>query len=444
MAIPPSDTAGSPEAAIGSAALQSLPNATRLRRTRGPARWHGLVLLLLGIALVACQAWYLQPGRRMSRALVTAKTGDLDEAQYELLELAGASYEAHSGLLAGKLQIAKGRPTKALDELALAVDQPETNLPALVLAGDALRQLERFIEAVRVWSLAIQEDPDNVEAHRRLAAAYYELGAVWVAAHHMSEVVRLAPDDPRAYWLLGMIHREHGDAATAADQFRAALERNPKPEDRLAICLDLAGVLHRLHQDEDALSYLDECRLNVRVWQLRGECQFALGRDDEAAASLREALLLSPSDRPALLLKSRMALQAGDAQAAADIIEEGIKLHPGSAAMHFALGQAYRRLNRGNEASTQEAAAEALWAKEGQMTNQIEAAVENPDDAELRFEVGRLATQVDQPEMALQWLKAALLIDPNHVRARSLLARLSPKALGHSPNGPRRLSSSAP
>lgn len=440
MAIPLSDLADT----LAGETLRSSPTARQRSRHRRAVRWQALVLLLSGMALVACQGWYLQPARRMGRALLAAQTGDLDDTEYELLELPGAAYEAHAGLLAAKLQIAKGQPNKAMNELALSLGQPETDLPALLLAGEAFVQMGRFIDAGKAWTLVVEQDPDNVEAHRRLAAAYYELGSVWIAAHHMREVIRLDPDDPRPYWLLAMIDREHGDAASAAAQFRAALERNPKPEDRLAIYLELAEVLHRLHQDQEALSLLDECTPNLRVWALRSECQFALGQHDEAGASLREALALDPSDRPAVLLKSRMAMQAGDPEAAADVLAGAVKLHDGSAAVHFALGQALRRLNRGDEAVVEERSAEALWSKEGQLSSQIEAAAEKPDDDELRFEIGRLAAEVDQPEMARMWLKAALLINPQHARARTLLERLSPMMPRPSPNGPRIFSPSAP
>ena len=45
-------------------------------------------------------------------------------------------------------------------------------------------------------------------------------------------------------------------------------------------------------------------------------------------------------------------------------------------------------------------------------------------NADLRFQLGQLALQIDRPDLARLWLEAALAIDPNLVGAKNLLSEL--------------------
>jgi tetratricopeptide (TPR) repeat protein len=63
------------------------------------------------------------------------------------------------------------------------------------LSGEAFYQMGNLREAIRVLSVAVLADPDNIDAHRWAAAACYDIGAMDHALRHLLRVAELAPDD---------------------------------------------------------------------------------------------------------------------------------------------------------------------------------------------------------------------------------------------------------
>ena len=72
----------------------------------------------------------------------------------------------------------QGRLQQALDRFWNARHHDATRQLAFSLSGEAFYQLGNHREAIRILSVAVQADPENVEAHRWAAAACYDIGAM--------------------------------------------------------------------------------------------------------------------------------------------------------------------------------------------------------------------------------------------------------------------------
>lgn len=80
-------------------------------------------------------------------------------------------------------------------------------------------ELERAIYAAED---AVRATPDSASARIKLASAYLEGGAVGSAREQADIAVRLAPSDPAAYYILGLVQMEQGDTGEAIDSYTKA------------------------------------------------------------------------------------------------------------------------------------------------------------------------------------------------------------------------------
>ncbi len=62
-------------------------------------------------------------------------------------------------------------------------------------AGVAAANDERWDEAIRFWTQALEQDPQSAAAHNNLAVAYEKRGDWPAAAGEYEEAVRLEPDN---------------------------------------------------------------------------------------------------------------------------------------------------------------------------------------------------------------------------------------------------------
>src|SRR5581483_454840 len=182
----------------------------------------------------------------------------LERIKYELAHLQGRlDYEPQASLLRGKLLLAAKRYELALDELSIADSDPETQVQAQVMAGEALFAMHRFYDAGAAWTRALQLDPNNLDACRWLGVAYFELGAVEVAIGYLHRVAERAPSDPRPHRVIGLIYTGVDEFGPAAEAYREALRRGPDHPQAEEVRVELARALNEYHQDAEALSVLE-------------------------------------------------------------------------------------------------------------------------------------------------------------------------------------------
>ncbi len=139
---------------------------------------------------------------------------------------------------------------------------------------------------------------------------------------------------------------------------------------------------------------------------------------------LDAALAQSPTDPAALGLRGTILSASGDLMAAVAALEIAVRHHPKDYHLRHKLAQCLRRTGNDQRADEQMAVAEEtrrLWRKFSELHSD---AIEKSIDAELCYQLGEPACQLDRPDFARDWFSAALMIDPGMPQAVAALKNL--------------------
>ena len=391
-------------------------------------RWC-LVLAFLMIPALAVRHWssaQTPPDEHFQQGLAAFRENRIEQVRVCADALAAfPGYEPHSQLLEGMVQMRQGRLQQALDRFWNARHHDATRQLAFSLSGEAFYQLGNHREAIRILAVAVQADPENVEAHRWAAAACYDIGAMDHALRHLQKVAELAPDDPRPNRLRGLIHKDFERYDLAAVEYREALRRHPDPNRWDEVRVELAECLRREGQFGEALAVLEPCEARPDPDALRAECQLALKQPAQATQFVLRALAKDPQHRDALLVHAEIVLGGGDATRAAEILERAAAAHPHDDLVRYRLAQVYRRLGRDDQAEVQAEIMRELRELGKQFTKLHERAFNDLSDPQLRYEIGVLANRLGRPLLARGWFEAALALDPGHRPSREALLELA-------------------
>lgn len=400
-----------------------------LRRLFGGRRV--VVWVLLGMvagALVAATAagayWYRQyPSRCWSRAVRALQEGRLTEVARYADALEGhPDYQAHQHFLRGALLLEKNQLYRALEEFGHAVGHPELRRVALTLSGEAAYLAGHWLDAVGLLEQALQLDPQAVDALRWLASAYYDLGLNQPTLDCLARIAELDPADARAPRLMGLIYKDFEKYALAVEHYRESLRRDPYQVDRNRILLEWADSHIKLRQFDRALEVLTGCEPSAERWVREAECHYRLGRTEPALQWLERALVVEPANLAALLLKGTIALETGKPEHAVEALSRAVTAYPKDYTARFKLAQAYRRAGNDEQFAKHSKIAEEIKQVREEFSRLHERIAAEPGNADIRCRLGVLARQLDRPDLARLWFRAALAIDPRHAEAIRQLA----------------------
>lgn len=165
--------------------------------------------------------------------------------------------------------------------------------PTLMEYREAVRHMrnQEYKEAVKVINKLVKDEPRNLE-HLDFRARLFQLsGNTKNAIEDFEHMIKIAPDDPRAYTGLSGIYVRRGDFETARSFSEKALDREPNNP---ATPHDLAMIEDRLQNSTAVIDYIDEAkRLGMResrllllayLWLARAHHR--LGETAEADAAL--------------------------------------------------------------------------------------------------------------------------------------------------------------
>ncbi|MSR59481.1 MAG: tetratricopeptide repeat protein [Planctomycetaceae bacterium] len=350
------------------------------------------------------------PPERFPAALAALKQGDFKLAHEALRRMhARPESDPQLRLLRGSIQLHSGQPQEALHTLSSGRFEGELRVPSLELICESLYRLGDLTAAEAVARQLSTEDPENVDAHRWLAAVYYDLGANNAAIAELGLVTALAPDDYRPRHMLGVIYGEFEKFADAARQLRKAFELNPPAEARDLVVRDLVQSLVRTHEFEAALEIADaeDDGNDAALLALAAECHWGLGREHQARSLLSRALELAPGERTALLLQARLETESGDAQTAIAPLLQQLQLDPHDYECRYRLALVYRRLNRTADYEAQLVQLENSKKLRIELSDLSERAVDQPRNPEVRDQIAVLYDRLGKPEVAEQFRRAA-------------------------------------
>jgi tetratricopeptide (TPR) repeat protein len=166
-------------------------------------------------------------------------------------ERAKAAAHADRGLefaRAGNLPMAES-------ELRIAVEMQPRDAQFLSSFGTVLAMEGKLEESITVLTKALGIAPNDLTAHRYLAANLWQLHRYTAAKQHLDLILRQKPGDPATRLLRGMVAENTGDYSTAARMLASVPKQvRQQPESIVA----LARSYYHLGQQENARRTLDE------------------------------------------------------------------------------------------------------------------------------------------------------------------------------------------
>lgn len=388
-------------------------------------RYAAGALAIMAIGLFA--GWWLAPPAPdwYQRGLEALAHEDLKTLHAAARALRRATPEAgRTHLLLGALALRSNDPQQALQELDLAATDAETMWKARALAGEALCQLRSFELAVQTLLPVVEQFPEDVDAHRWLAVAYFDMGTADQALVHLLRVSELAPRDSRPQQMMGLIYADAENYVPAAQAYQAALQRDLTESERESTLAALAKVQLKLRQYPEVLVTLADAPATPALNSLQADALYALGRSDEARRLVDEVLKTEPVPG-ALILRGLMLLDDQRPRDAIEPLRQAVKLHPDEFETRFKLSQALSLAGEKEAARREIDEVSRIKAIRLEFADLQKRALENPRDAELRFQMGRRCESLHRPELAQKWYRAALALNPDHAAALQALSRYS-------------------
>jgi tetratricopeptide (TPR) repeat protein len=397
-------------------------------------KWFLLLGLMgaVGVALAGFR-WYRafnQPDYQLERGQEALRRGDRAKAQHVVWVLEADGHRDHAHLLRAQLLFHLAKPDLDQDRIGQAVpllkrcqaelnlirEQGDLRIEAAALSGQCLLYMKEPAEAERALTFVLKHHPDHVDAHRGLAALYYDQGALAMAMDHLKEVVRLDSEDGRAHRFMGRIYKELEQIPLALTCYEKAMKSQLSEGLILEVRAEWADCLVKAKEFGPALALLQELPANgplaAELPVLRAQCLVGLDRTEEARKFLDGALTRNPKSVPMLRLRAQLFLDAQDAKAAAGLLEQAVALDPHDYESRYLLGQVYQNLNRPEEAAKERQSAEQIKGLLTEFNHGSAEALNKPWDAALRRRLADLCIQLGRRDQADQWLQAAAACRP--------------------------------
>jgi serine/threonine protein kinase len=213
-----------------------------------------------------------------------------------------------------------------LNRAAASLGQAQNRNLDVAAVHRAAGLLKSYEDAAAEYRRAIDLEPGNADAHRRLAQAYrtadpnkalaeywkaidlepnyfknYQtLGTFYLdrdeldkAAREFEKCVQLAPDEADAHYALGTNYQAMGNFAASERELRRAIELHPTPQERN----NLATTLKFEGRDREAISLLQLAIFglphNYLLWLNLGDAYRRTKQPTESQRAYREALRLA-------------------------------------------------------------------------------------------------------------------------------------------------------
>jgi len=247
--------------------------------------------------------------------------------------------------------------------------------------------------------------------------------------HRLTDALRLLdvwiadfPKDSEPLLIRGKIRAEQQFLKDSESDLRAALSLNPDSD---TVKLELADVLV-LERDIKAANEIyrkvspkSESSVRARV----GEAKTLrlLNQPQAALAAAKQVLDRDPGNREGLLELGLAELDLNEPVTAASALQQALTLNPRSLVVHQALARALRAtgdLAHAREHAEYVANAQSALQRADELATRI---TQQPEDAEMRYEIGMIYLKYAVPERGVQWLKSVLNCNPNHRDAQRAL-----------------------
>jgi tetratricopeptide (TPR) repeat protein len=295
------------------------------------------------------------PALRLNLALAYYKKGDFAAAA---AQFAGLNKEKPSDVristLLGNCELKIGLVDQAIALLQPLEASNPNNLDLVWALGTALLRKNQSLEGLKLIQRVADQAKNNVEAYQYAANISLGLTLFDEAKRDAEAVIRLKPDSPKAYVVLGMIDDYASDPKQAIQDYSKAIELDPKDV------------------------------------QARTQLTSALIRDkryDDARKQAGQVLALDPNSTAAHYLVAQVEQAQGSWEAAAQQLETVVQQNPDWLLPHVQLSALYYRLKKPEDGAKEKAIVDRL--REGEQKRRSETEEIHP----------QIPTQVINPDL---------------------------------------------
>lgn len=369
--------------------------------------------LVLMLSLCGCS----QPSKPMALYLegkAAAEDGDeaaLNRCLAELPEL--PENEPVRAMLKGHLYRLQNRPQKAIREFSRANQDIRTREDSYFEASRLSYQSKQFSDVIKLLRQVIKWNPDRIEAHRLLAAAYYDIGAMEQAISSLEEVVRIAPDDFRPHYMKATILQDFERFGDAEEAFKEAVSRVPE-DTRVSdeVRLGWGDCLVRLRRYDEALRALENAGEWPDVLARRAQANFALRRFEDARLSATAALREQPLHLDASVVMAQLEERDGSMDEAIRRLREVSEKYPMELPPLLRLADLLASAGRTEESLQIRNRSGEIAELRAQFSKAHQEVVRDLTNVSLRLQLAQLADKLGDHQLAAGWYLAAVGMAP--------------------------------
>lgn len=314
----------------------------------------------------------------------------------------------------------QGKDIEAIQVFRVAVELDPERAPAFYNLGNLLERQGRSSEALEAFREAARLAPEERRYQFALGEALYRGGDFDGATPALEQAASPPEPVPRALQLLAALYEKAGEKQEAWESLGRYLELRPNDiEVRILLGAQFAG--NRMYPEaievwQEGLSRSEApAELNYRI----GE---ALSRKregyQEAESYLRKALEIDAEHLEARMLLGHVMVRQNRIEEGMEELSRAARDHPESPDVHYALAGAYQRLGRTEEAQAERQSFQNLNRESERQAHGASQALVAYKDAKALLDQGRLL----EAETAFE---AVLALDPDNGSARSMLAKIT-------------------
>jgi Flp pilus assembly protein TadD len=405
---------------------------TRLANAWGAVRQHprralAAVVALAGLGLGGyAAAQFLWPEDPLREAEAALARYDFEAAQQQLAAyLRERPDDAAAHFVAARADRYRGEFARASEHLRLArrLGYPD----AAVELEHLLLRTSQHPDPTALAQLRTRASaggPDTPAILEVLTQAYIDTYQLREAVGALDQLLELRPANVKALLGRGRVKERLFDFGAAAQDYRAALDVDPQANEVRA---RLAAVLLIHGKPDEAAAEFEGLRQRQGDTPavLRGlaRCRRQQGRLPEAMGLLDRVLAEAPDDAVALTERGKVALELGRPAEAESSLRRAVLLAPHNREARHSLYQCLRLTGPSEEAAAALKGYRQLDADLRRLDKVTSAVVANPADLAMRCEAADLFFRLGEPEEAVRWLRAVLVLDPQHAEAHRALAR---------------------
>jgi tetratricopeptide (TPR) repeat protein len=396
----------------------------------------------LAVALQPTQPEYR---RQLARSLEAA--GDwrtaLPERQvileHRFAQTAAPTWPTSADLLAyANCAIHAGKPGEAYEVCQKAIDLDPADGHAHAILGEALSAQGKDEQAMEHFSLATQLAPHKAAPWLSLAQAYQRTGQTDKTIETLRTASHAVPEDPAIFFALGNVHITEDSPSQAQSAMERAYQLVSQPrafrsqnkssksgisqaelfsrnrEQLCEIALAYGDILEQLGHQEQANQVFENAYQAYPAYPglayIYAKSILSHGEESAALAPLAIAVSANPPEPQPYIEYARALLHANEnPQDAVQALEKALELLEKQYHESDPDGEQIQYLATALLAQAQEAAGELVPALQT-YTLALETPIADQDQwrSRLAIGLGRVAIQLDQPEIAI-----AALQDPN-------------------------------